>query len=434
LSKKKVHIDDLFKDNLAGDQVSLDGGEWARLSAELQQPKKKRFFWWWVLGAALLVGAASIVLYQNLTTGQLKPNSTAEVEKASSSSTKRGNKAEDAIAEISKQDTETETRATELNMPRVDKTNNEFIIGKEVRNPSATIDDENIELVQSTATGVEANTPPLANLENTPSFEKIDPPKSIVPLFRFEKILMLPQPIALNFSELQYQPKPSQPNMALALSASPFISSQSIQSPTETEYASYKNLNEGLGNGIDLQLELLRRHRNLEVGAGIGLQHTSFQLQNNALTYQLYDSIPVFQGGILVDYLKFNYRDTTIREGVSNPSYTRFTIPLSVGYQKPLNNKWIFTTGITLQPGVLINSNGTSISKELRPTLVKNTIHNLQLGGQYLLGFSYAIKPKWQLNTEATIQTDLLNQSAIENVTHRFTNYGLSIGVNYLLK
>ena len=48
MANKKKHIDDLFKDNLQGSQLPLDGSEWDRLAGALHPKKKKRFAWWWI--------------------------------------------------------------------------------------------------------------------------------------------------------------------------------------------------------------------------------------------------------------------------------------------------------------------------------------------------------------------------------------------------
>ena len=70
MANKKKHIDDLFKDNLQGSQLPLDGSEWDRLAGELHPKKKKRFVWWWFGIGILLVSAAGL-LYYNLNSTSL---------------------------------------------------------------------------------------------------------------------------------------------------------------------------------------------------------------------------------------------------------------------------------------------------------------------------------------------------------------------------
>ena len=70
MANKKKHIDDLFKDNLQGSQLPLDGSEWAKLAGELHPEKKKRFVWLW-FGIGILLLSASGLLYYNMNSTSL---------------------------------------------------------------------------------------------------------------------------------------------------------------------------------------------------------------------------------------------------------------------------------------------------------------------------------------------------------------------------
>lgn len=421
MSKENKHIDDIFK-QLNGSELPLDGSEWARLEKELQPKKKKRGLWFWLLGIAIIASGSLLGLYL---TGNLNFG------------TKGVSAKNNTVVQI-----EPDKKADQLPINERSEVFTE---------ETASTEDYNNQSLKLKRTKAKTQNPKDAlNLDDNPS-QNTAPSEGVLAtkpefIFGLRRITK----VAFNWSAEQnlksisltnpyLKPdKPIEPlsPMLVGLSYNGLLNNQLLSAQDEN-YLNYRNGNENPAFGQQINIELIWLVKQMEFGTGVAYMQQNQALESpNIIAYQIYDSIPVFDNmGNLVDHLRFNYRDTAGGEMVTRPQYRSIGIPLSFGYNKSLGPKLALHSSIGITPSLLVSSTGTVVGTNIKPEQIDIVeLQKLNINGNLSLGLRYEFKPRWMIEVESVGQIGLNNMSTQSDISQRFANYGLNLGLFYSIK
>jgi hypothetical protein len=178
------------------------------------------------------------------------------------------------------------------------------------------------------------------------------------------------------------------------------------------------------------------------LGAGISYVKKQQVLGSNfnsspELRILLYDSIPFVDINLDTTWLPFNYRDSIIRTSNSKysltaPSYHYVGIPLYLSKRVPLNNTFSLDLGLQLQSQFAVASSGTINSFNLKAKeLGIEDIKRFNLNAGLQLGLNYEFNPGFIIQLNTGIRQDLLNMSAAEGISQRFSLYSTGIRFYY---
>lgn len=444
LHNQEDHIEDLFKEHLKGDEMSLDGTEWSRLEAELHPKKKKRGFTWMLLLTVGISGLLLAGLYpwsgdRDLT--QEKNSIEADEITSSTESTltdqsineentefSQTNKTLSAIADEFTQSTaalETE------NKDDVENVSVEASLGGEIPTPTPT---ENM-----TKPGVDTTT--NVEVEDFTSWDMIDLNSiKVVDLYGSGDLILrspLEAPILPIVIKQDSSRNKAKPSYTLNLTYRSMLNSGQHLSQSNAKLLGYTQRNESSSFGNQYNVSLSRSIGNVEIGTGINYYQINQSLGDPMrLNYQIYDSIPVYDsGGNLINYLNFNYRDTASTTGLVNPKYNYMGLSLRVGYAFRLSPKWSLTTSINANPSYLISAKGTTLSEALKPSLLDvSRLNRFQLQGDVNIGVTYDIDEKWKASLVANLQGDAFDISKTKEISTKFNNYGAGLTLHYRIK
>lgn len=167
--------------------------------------------------------------------------------------------------------------------------------------------------------------------------------------------------------------------------------------------------------GFDFGAELkYRLHSNLKIGGGIGYR----KLQNFATYNYEINEIPVILSstGEIQAYIPLPQSRKVEQEDFN--SFEFINIPLSLYYERPLNQKWQFSTELIHYFGILVQQNSNRVHYQ-NLELTKSSFDDFNrtlLSYQIRLGFIYKLKPGLSLAIEPSYRSyykDLYNTEAI---------------------
>ncbi|MBI1305145.1 MAG: hypothetical protein GC181_00870 [Bacteroidetes bacterium] len=419
MAKKKVHIDSLFRDGMSQLQQPLNGTEWDRLYSELHPPKKKGFFWWWILIPITAIGIAiTSWMFFNGNTSTLTNQSKAARE-IQETQLQRGI--------ITKPVQQTTTSNGEILFAEQKYINSS--IGKSIgENPSSSgliskpSESNNSGTTISSSTtvvgdSVRKNQSPIKLQLRLPgSWYKISP---WVPVFGN---------VLANHFQLSFPKNSVQPTSYIGLSIGGNQLKQKLGS-ADAEYLRLRNLNENnsLKPQIDFQYGWNFKGLNLMTGAGYSEYGSSL---DKKFTYQIYDSIPYipFPNPLDTQWIKWNYRDTTIQTPGNSPVYRYLSIPLAVGKSFNIGNNYALEIGAQTQFRFLLNSAGTGLGSALQPVnLNANQFNRFALTGGGYVGLRRQINLQYDVAMRVTWSGDFLNMMKGSEYTQRFSATGVSV-------
>ncbi len=447
MAKKKQHIDDLFKDNLKGAPLPLDGSEWERMLSELHPKKKKRFAWWWFLVGALLVGAVGL-LVNNL----VSPKSGAEASISQSDSLTTNNieirnspKTSDlpnvdslaAQQEKSSVDRFTSTESDSdlagkkpFTKPRVaSRTNNSRQDIPKANKNSNDVPKQSIVTTNATNDELLVTIKPILYVDVRLTYNSTittnRPSGTSVYLECIPLSQLIPQKDTTS-------PKFVDPYIGIIGGVTQFR--QTINSPN-SQYRSYRSQNESPTTLPNFGLEIGAEYKGLNVSAGLNYQSKG---QENAslFRYEIYDSLPKVD--IITNdttWLPYNYRDTVVA-GVGSPRYQFITLPISIGKTVFSNSIWDISVGANTQVQYLLNSSGFIVGDNLTRTNIGDlsAFKRLSLSYGLNVGLGYAIDNRTKVKLVTRYNTDAFNMFSSSDNSQKISGFGADISVQFKLR
>ena len=461
MANKKKHIDDLFKDNLQGSQLPLDGSEWAKLAGELHPEKKKRFVWLW-FGIGILLLSASGLLYYNMNSTSLA-NQT-EVQNQVDIETKKKEKIAPRIEDSKTADTrkvETPDNILEIEETiNASSTSNTVDEVNESKKPS----EVKKETVKSTKTASKSGANKTSGTDQkgktgtkgteestkvvSPQFELLTLlPKSNVALYnRFDPY---GAPLLTVEERLDQKPPFYMYPMASLIDTfnpltqfiDPFIGlsfggsqlSQQLNSNI-TNYTNYRNGNESASFRPNVGFDIGAGFKGMQIASGVKYQEKG-QENSPRFKYEIYDSVLRVDANGDTSYPRYNYRDTLVN-GVTSPRYRYITVPLSIGKTIYSGEKFDFTVGLNTNIQYLIGGTGTILNADLNQLSVQRLpgFNRLSLtyGGSVASG--YALNDRIKLKLLVRYDADALDMMKHNDISQKMSGFGTDLSLQFKLK
>lgn len=464
MAKNKKHIDDLFKDNLQGSQLPLDGSEWNRLFDELHPKKKKRFAWWWFGIGFLLVSASGLLYYS------LNPTSTVSqtvVENGATIEENVNENIENRIERRDKVEVEVETKGERVeNIENGDVTKTD--VDSKNRKQREKRIDEHSDLKSSEQTTSKSTnaggqstvskgsgTNPLSQTTKIVSSNgrARTTPSDLVRILAKNNIhipwgyevfrLGLPRPegtsIIISCPPVVLGPNDSldpnkkfiDPYIGLSLGGSRL--NQNLNSDI-INYTSYRTRNESSSFVPNLGFDIGAGFKGMQLASG--LKYLEKGQQNSPIfTYEIYDSVLRVDVNGDTSYPRYNYRDTTLNN-VPSPRYRYVSIPFSIGKTFYQGDKFDFSAGINTNVQILVGGSGTILNDELSLMSVQrlSSFNRLSLtyGGYFSVG--YAINNRMKLKLLTRYDADALDMMKHKDISQKMSGFGTDLSVQFKLK
>jgi hypothetical protein len=412
LAKKKIHIDNLFKEGLNGLEQPLVGSEWNRIHDELHPPANKRVLWLWVLFPLLLL-AGGFLGYQAKNRVVGTPQNISNMNSSSVQNTESTELENSSIADDKKEKVEVgEWVNTQDDVKNARVVPRDIFDLKKVETTSTTSDSDRVlhfpklfklvpRFISRIGKGIYHIVPSVLEAVIHPPFKgpKIDDPR---------------------------------PSYYIGYTASGNWMNQKLSGGT-TDYMRYRQLNESGQLKWAFGFELGRDWRGLDLQTGLEYLEKGQKL-SKTITHQLYDSIPYIDLQGNVTYLRHNYRDTTIRRTSKNPTYRFVNVPFGLGKTFPVGDKYGVELGVKGQVQFLVQANGGGLSSSSNLIDINanqfNRI-NLNVGGYT------GIKRKMNEQTEVVLRinwsNDINNMFSNGNQEQRFKTYGFGLSLRHKL-
>ena len=458
MANKKKHIDDLFKDNLQGSQLPLDGSEWDRLAGELHPKKKKRFVWWWFGIGILLVSAAGL-LYYNLNStslaNQTKVQNPVEDNTKGKENRLEENASQDDITEEStdilvEKGDNIDGASKSVNVDHVDESAKRGEKDNETIKSTKTISGSNSKQpkvtkpqVKTGSKGIDAS----SKVTNQP-FELLTLlPKSSVTLYnRFDPygapMLTLDErldqkppiyiyPMASLIDTFGPLTKFIDPFIGLSLGGSQL--SQQLNSNI-ANYTPYRNGNESASFRPNVGFDIGAGVKGMQIATGLKYQEKG-QENSPMFKYEVYDSVLRVDVNGDTSYPRYNYRDTLVN-GVTSPRYRYVTIPLSIGKTIYDGNKFDLTVGINTNIQYLIGGTGTILNGDLNQMPVQRLsgFNRLSLTYGGYIASGYALNDRMKLRLLVRYDADALDMMKINNISQKMSGFGTDLSIQFKLK
>jgi hypothetical protein len=462
LAKNKKHIDDLFKDNLQGSQLPLDGSEWDKLFNDLHPKKKKGFAWWWFTIGILVVSAAGL-LYSNFNSKSTAHNTPVVLQDAQKSLNERINNKENREERIEQRNKSIEEKIDDR------KENKTKEIEKTAASQDALISDNaQKDKVQKEASGEKrtekkgddagsksnGKTKPITqtiNVANTVG-QKRTTRADLVSVYAKTQINI---PWRNNTFILGGR-RPE--NTSVTISCPPMFGSNDTLDPTKrfldpyvgitlgvsrlnqnvksdiANYTTYRNGNEGARMLPNLGLDIGSGFKGFEIASGVKYQEKG-QQSNPNYTYEIYDSIRRVDSNGDVFYLPWNYRDTTIN-GVPSPTYRYITLPISFGKKLYDSRQFDLTVGINTNVQYLVGGTGTILNENLSLTNVQrlSAFNRLSLTYGGYINVGYALNDRMKLKLLMRIDADALDMMKHNDISQKLSGFGTDLSLQFKLK
>jgi hypothetical protein len=445
LAKNKKHIDDLFKDNLQGSQMPLDGSEWNRLFDDLHPKKKRRFAWWWFAIGILLVSAISLFYVQSQ-----KPTS-AQIVQSENIDTRLednlGENIEDEVLEsIDNSDEKKEKREEKREERRKNRIENRK---------------ENIDKRSQTSKAESASTKSNVQSNNAKTKENVVS-QTVQATTAADIVSMImkgfnPFRLEQNFGEITMRStvesnavpliyiypmedlidtldpitKFIDPYVGISLGGSRL--NQQLSSSIQN-YTKLRNANESAGILPNIGFDIGAGYKGLEIASGIKYLEKG-QQSNPNYTYEKYDSIRRINGTNDTTYLRWNFRDTTVN-GVPSPRYRYVSVPISIGKQIVNTEKFDLTLGVTSNIQILAGGTGTIINSELSLMNVQGLegLNRLSLTYGGYISVGYALNDRMKLKLLTRFDADALDMMKHTDISQKMNGVGADLSLQFKLK
>lgn len=469
MAKKKQHIDDFFKDQLAGKELPLDGTEWSRLADALGHEDKKRrgFFWWW-FGAGSILIALLALGYFFYPTDTSKAHNTDHGEndhtEIAENVKDRSNNSDQSISEDMDNRLGETINSDESNV-KEDIVPNTEPSKQETYKPSTIVAEEESNLPSAHSGSLDSPVDADVNSSDHNATEINSKPEVVeitVPAIDLnsKKLTSIPWELILLDSlengrlktDKQKNGKiilPKKQEIYIGFKAALTGGDMKFSSALlYNDYAAYRQLNETTMEHLQLELSALTKLKKVELGGGLmygKLSQTPYldQMINDpkTLTIQLYDSIPFVDINSDTTWLPFNYRDsvlTTTPEGkpLSVPTYHTIAIPLNVGYEFKLNEVFSLSTTATIQPTFILAANGSINSKRLNyQELNKQQLNSYYTAAAVNFSFQTRITPeRWFARLGYTANFTLGDLLKEDDITQKINTQGIHVSLHYRIK
>lgn len=222
------------------------------------------------------------------------------------------------------------------------------------------------------------------------------------------------------------------------LSFSPFVSANRYNSNFESNDANWNAKRTNAEKAVilpDVGLKISTSLGKIAISSGLVYSLKGQKIDGN-VTYQLYDSFPHLNPqGVIIDYFRLNYRDTTVKVNLTN-TYAYLDIPLNLGYPIHLGKKHTLTPTLGTTLSLFTKAKGQSIAPNLGfHNIAKESLYTyrkLMSSWQVQLNYNYLLTNKLQLETGFQIRK---NMNSIYTTSYgakeHFLNLGLTLGLNY---
>jgi hypothetical protein len=234
------------------------------------------------------------------------------------------------------------------------------------------------------------------------------------------------------------EPNKAKPDLLNNLSFSPIVSLNRYSSNFISDDANWQNKRTQAEKAVvlpDMGLKVNTSKGKIALNTGL-IYSIKGQQINGDVTYQLYDSFPHLDpSGVLIDYFRLNYRDTTVKVKLTN-TYSYIDIPLNIGYQFKLGKKHSFTPTLGTTLSFFTRAKGQSIAPNLGfHDIADNSLYNyrkLMSSWQVQMNYNYLITDKIQFETGIQYRKNINGiYSSSYDAKERLMNLGLSFGLNY---
>lgn len=460
MSKKRIHIDDLFRRGLGNMQLPVDGSDFAamqRMLAAAKKRRRRRIVAIWLVAGLLLLGGGITGGYiytskqyaaeQELAEHKNPPvdsyNGQAEQPLSpGTDNTTRNNPADNATgnnadetntnnqpehsAEQGGNDNSTDNRKPENGRKRLHK--------QDTNQPERA--DEQVGKGDDTKEPAEEVTGKQEPLQEPQVVAKTDSTAET----KAEETAEVPADSAKEeeVAKQENNKKTKQPSVgspfSIGISAGPVLNTFAISN--NTNYGRIRNQGDELAGGINAAIMGNYRLNRWMFSAGLGVNSIggrgSYQYSR-----QVWDSIPVLNpGGQIIGYFRTNYRDSAFNFSIEH-RFNYVTLPIFASYNMPVGNKWGVSAGAGAQVQYLAALNGKYINPSNLFTFdLKNDgfIRRWNVAGSVNLGVYYNLNRYFTINTVFTYShffNSMLGKTAGVGIRPR--NAGLEIGLKYNL-
>ncbi len=444
MEDKERNIEDLFRRKLEGFEIKATEADWDAIMGKMPMvPAKRRFVWWyWLSGITGVLVALFMIFkpmnsFQTLTYTNQKSvvseplrKTSKKVESASNKHNLKNQTKEkiDKSGNLTKrlQSSRKAVSGNQSNAKSTGKQDN----GRNRRNhykaeiEKSDVSNHKTNIPKIVDSPVEIAKPEILILDISPRRPKFD-------WLTFD--VMALNLIALNHPAFALKKEPiDKPNsMNLNFAVGPYISLNRYKQETTSKDADYDKYRKGTEKPAimpDIGVKITGKYQNLIFNSGLIL---GFKGQQTAglVNHRIYDSVPVFNpDSVLIDYFRFNYRDTSTRLRENN-RYSYFEIPLNIGYSVRVNkkNNISLTGGATLS--MLIGSKGKIIAPNApNYTLAENDNTDLFFYNRMLTSWQAAIGHTYQLTETITWNTNIQYRSTLGNIYSK--NYPVKMNWN----
>ncbi len=487
MSKKRIHIDELFRRGLGNMQMPVAGDDWAVMQAQIaaaqKERKRRRAIWWWLFGL-LLVAGGSLSTYSILNS---KENATSPLVVKDTPVTLPQNNRTNGITSGTENETfdiqnttTAEDGANEgQNSANANNTNNSFADNTNRNNTSTSSNGRHSNVNRTTATdngepqsatqsgGDDENNTSTQNGEGTetnaadngtssngntpkPNDENPIPPAPAATQQSAVNTAIDSVPDDENNGEEAEQATaketavPPLPTKALKKLSIIQLGLGFVptfvhwQTPQNTRYGQI--LKQGgkstSSSGINFSADF-RITNKWWIGSGVDISNIKSK-GNYKYTHQIYDSIPVLgTGGEIKGYFHTNFRDTSHNYYLQS-TYTFISIPIQTWYNFPLNQKTGILLGSNVQFHYLAMARGEYINPNTlfsqKATANNDQFRKLNFSVALQLGYYYTISNRWRFESVVQLQQmgkSLFSDNVGANV--RLQSIGLNMGIVYNL-
>lgn len=467
MSKKRIHIDEFFRRGLGNMQLPVSGSDWGDMQAMIAAAQKRRrrtVLWWWFTGVFLVLGTGALVSY-NYTNNVAKSTVATSVTAPSTqplqnkTNTKNGqnqninspqqnttdlqnNTGGNTPLKVEKSTTPTSVSPTIKTSPKNNtkqtpeqpKQNRET--QKSKSNPGPGLDNPDNLQAQTFVEG--DKTHPLEET-NSPE-KKPDPPLTpetpIVPAIADNgtKADSTPTPTKGGKRNNDKGDKPRKTGFnGISFLMGPAINKFGISNTTN--YGRIRNAGDRPGIGLQALVAGDYEWKKFTFSSGIGFTSIGGGGRYN-YKRQIWDSVPVFNGPVIIGYFYKNYRDTSLNYTLNN-RFNYLTLPVQASYLVYEGKKSGFVIGMGVQLQYLLTAQGEYINPDnlFKFDLSKTPgfVKKWNFGGNIRLGYYYTISDKFALNLglNYTRASRMLNKNIDVGIRPR--SIGLEMGIKYNL-
>lgn len=474
MSKKRIHIDELFRRGLGNMQMPVAGDDWAAMQAQLaaaqQKRKRRRAIWWWLFGLLLVAGGSlsvySVVNNRDENSAPLVVNETG-VDNSLPNSTSNSKEKETSYDQSPSPKKDGVTKNQDSNNANADLNNNlsqtaysksKSTKGKQTNTFKPAKGEENLQgEAQSTEDNTESNELPKSTenapdkgTDNTPpNYENPIPPANTTSqqTVTTTKTDSVPSDNSSEEEKLAKAKKAKETTPPAKLLNKPSVARFGLgfapaignwQAPQNTRYGQI--LKQGgrssYGTGVSFTADF-RITNKWWLGSGVDVSAISSRGNYN-YTHQIYDSIPVIgPGGEIKGYFYTNYRDTSHNYNLHSV-YTFVTIPVQTWFNIPLNQKTGIILGSNVQFHYLAMAKGEYINPNTlfsqNASVNNGQFRKLNFSVALQMGYYYTLSNKWRF--EGVLQMQQMGKSMFTNSVGadvRLQSIGLNLGIVYNL-